>query len=139
MAVDPARAGASRPGLFRRLTTETKQAFKTTEFWTLVVVAIAILIAANAIEIAEGGTDYFTSDKAWLYVTILAAAYMISRGLAKSGVRDPYWDQPNAGSDEDGLGNRVKAAAQVLTQGEGATQADGQQQPVGSGTTNRLQ
>jgi hypothetical protein len=25
-------------------------------------------------------------------VTILTVGYMISRGLAKSGSRDPYWD-----------------------------------------------
>jgi hypothetical protein len=29
---------------------------------------------------------------AWLYVTIVASAYMISRGLAKSGSREPYTD-----------------------------------------------
>jgi hypothetical protein len=37
---------------------------------------IAILIAGN---------------KVWLYVTILTVGYMISRGFAKSGVRDSYW------------------------------------------------
>jgi uncharacterized MAPEG superfamily protein len=80
------------PGLFRRLATETKQAFKTTEFYAFLVAVIGVLIAGNSIEIAEGGTDYFTADKVWLYVTILTVGYMISRGLAKSGSRDPYWD-----------------------------------------------
>ena len=73
----------------RRLTTETKQFFKTSEFGAYVIVFIGILIAANSIE-AEGGNDYFTADKAWLYITILTIGYMLSRGLAKSGVRDPY-------------------------------------------------
>jgi len=31
--------------------------------------------------------DVFLADKAWFYVTLLAVGYMISRGLAKSGVR----------------------------------------------------
>lgn len=85
-------AGASdRPGFIQRLGTETKAAFKTTEFYVMAAVLVGILIAGNAIEIAEGGTDYFTADKVWLYITILASAYMISRGLAKSGSRDPYW------------------------------------------------
>ncbi len=53
-----------------------------------------ILIAGNAIEIEEGGTDYFAADKVWLYITLLTVGYMISRGLAKSGSRDPYWDEP---------------------------------------------
>ena len=73
----------------QRLTTETKQFFKTSEFGAYVIVFVGILIAANSIE-AEGGNDYFTADKAWLYITILTLGYMLSRGIAKSGVRDPY-------------------------------------------------
>jgi len=84
-----------------RLTTETKQAFKTTEFYAFLAAVIGVLIAGNSIEIAEGGTDYFTADKVWLYVTILTVGYMVSRGLAKSGSRDPYWDD----RDRDRNGN----------------------------------
>jgi hypothetical protein len=89
--VRPDAASTDRPGLARRLATETKAAFKTTEFYVLILVVLGLLIAGNAIEIEEGGTDYFAADKVWLYITILASAYMISRGLAKSGSRDPYW------------------------------------------------
>ena len=92
-------------GRARRLATETKAAFKTTEFYVMLVVLVGILIAGNAIEIEEGGTDYFAADKVWLYVTILASAYMISRGLAKSGSRDPYWEdsgQNHLRQDDDG-------------------------------------
>ncbi len=73
----------------RRLTTETKQFFKTSEFGAYVIVFIGILIAANQIE-GNGGDDYFTADKAWLYITLLTFGYMLSRGIAKSGVREPY-------------------------------------------------
>lgn len=52
----------------------------------------------------------------WFLIVILTIGYMISRGLAKSGSRDPYTEQP-MGSDDDSLGERVKAAAQVLTEG----------------------
>jgi hypothetical protein len=94
----------------RRLSTETKHALKTTEFYAFVVVLVGILIAGNTIEIAEGGTDYFTADKVWLYITILTVGYMISRGLAKSGTRDPYWSDsgqnhltaPERDRDQDG-------------------------------------
>ena len=72
---------------------ETKAAFKTTEFWAMVALVIAVLIAGNSIEGEEGGTDFFAADKVWLYITILTVGYMISRGIAKSGVRDPYWDE----------------------------------------------
>jgi hypothetical protein len=77
----------------RRLTTETKSFFKTSEWWTYLVIVLAILIAGNSIEGEEGGADFFAADKVWLYVTILTVGYLISRGLAKSGVRDPYWDE----------------------------------------------
>ena len=76
----------------RRLATETKQAFKTTEFWAMVALIVAILIAGNTIEGEEGGADIFAADKVWLYITILGSAYMVSRGLAKSGSRDPYYE-----------------------------------------------
>ena len=77
----------------RRLTTETKQFFKTSEFFAYLLAVVAILIAGNSIEGEEGGADFFAADKVWLYITILTVGYMISRGIAKSGVSDPYWDE----------------------------------------------
>lgn len=89
-------AGASdrseRRGVVRRLSTETKAAFKTTEFWAMVVVIVGILVAAATIKGGDTapGTDEFIAKQAWLYVAIVAVGYMISRGLAKSGSREPY-------------------------------------------------
>jgi hypothetical protein len=85
----------SRPGFghaVRRLTTETKQAFKTTEFWAMAGLIAAILISAAVIKGGDNGTDEFIARQAWLYVSILGAGYFISRGLAKSGSREPYTD-----------------------------------------------
>jgi hypothetical protein len=74
-----------------RLKTETKQAFKTTEFWAMVGVIVAILVSAAVIKGGDtGGTDEFIARNAWLYVSIVAGAYIISRGLAKSGSSEPY-------------------------------------------------
>jgi hypothetical protein len=72
----------------RRLSTETKAAFKTTEFFAFLGAVVAVLIAAAVIDEANGGG--FGARQAWLYVTILTVGYMVSRGLAKSGSRDPY-------------------------------------------------
>ena len=94
----PRRTGGGLGRATRRLATETKQAFKTTEFWAMVALIVAILIAGNTIESEEGGPDIFAADKVWLYITILGSAYMISRGLAKSGSREPYWPD---GSNEE--------------------------------------
>ena len=75
----------------RRLATETKQAFKTSEFWMVVAVVVGILVSATVIKGGDtGGTDEFIARQAWLYVAIVAGAYAIGRGLAKSGSSDPY-------------------------------------------------
>ncbi|GGU12114.1 hypothetical protein [Streptomyces lateritius] len=74
----------------RRLSTETKSALKTTEFFVYIASVIAVLIASMLVGTEEGHTDYFRADKAWLYIVILTVGYMISRGLAKSGSRDHY-------------------------------------------------
>ena len=83
----------------RRLTTETKQAFKTTEFWAMVGLIVAILISAAVINGGDNGTDQFIARQAWLYVSILGAGYFISRGLAKAGSREPYTDDPTDSPD----------------------------------------
>jgi hypothetical protein len=58
----------------------------------MVGVIVAILVSAAAIKGGDtgGGTDEFIARNAWLYVSIVAAAYIISRGLAKSGSSEPY-------------------------------------------------
>jgi hypothetical protein len=78
-------------GIGRRLATETKHALKTTEFYAYLIAFALILIAGNSIEGEEGGPDRFAADKVWLYITILTVGYMVSRGLAKAGSREPYW------------------------------------------------
>jgi len=74
----------------RRLTTETKASFKTTEFFAYLAVLFGILVSAAVIKGTGSNVDVFKADQAWLYATILTAGYMISRGLAKSGSREPY-------------------------------------------------
>jgi hypothetical protein len=76
------------PSRTRRLSTETKAAFKTTEFFAFVAVLIGVLVAAAMIDETDAGG--FGARQAWLYATILTVGYMVSRGLAKSGSRDPY-------------------------------------------------
>jgi hypothetical protein len=72
----------------RRLSTETKASFKTTEFFTYLAAVAGVLIAAGVVDEANAGG--FGAQQAWLYVTILTVGYMVSRGLAKSGSREPY-------------------------------------------------
>jgi hypothetical protein len=72
----------------RRLSTETKAAFKTTEFFAYVVVLAGILIAGAIVDSSDAGG--YGARQVWLYATILTVGYLLSRGLAKSGSRDPY-------------------------------------------------
>jgi hypothetical protein len=72
----------------RRLATETKAAFKTTEFFAFLAVLAGILISAAVVDEANAGG--MGAKQAWLYATILTVGYMVSRGLAKAGSRQPY-------------------------------------------------
>jgi fucose permease len=75
----------------RRLTTETKASTKTTEFFAYVGVTIAIIIASIVVGDGESANgDAFTANDAMRYITYLTIGYMIARGLAKSGAREPY-------------------------------------------------
>ena len=79
---------ARRPGeLARRRATETRLSFKTTEFFAYLAAVAGVLIAAAVVDETNGGG--FGAKSAWLYVTILTVGYMVSRGLAKSGSREP--------------------------------------------------
>jgi hypothetical protein len=85
---------SDRRGVARRVSTETKAAYKTTEFLTYVVVFAGILVASFLVKTGQDGqrVDYFRADKAWWYLTLLTIGYMIARGLAKSGSGEPYDD-----------------------------------------------
>jgi hypothetical protein len=63
-----------------RLSDETKASFKTTEFYAMIVLIAAILIAAAV-------SDSFGDVRAWTLVAAVGIGYMLSRGLAKSGTK----------------------------------------------------
>ncbi len=82
-------AGSAQAGN-RRLSTETKDGYKTTEFIAFVLAVVGVLVASFLVETTDNHDDYFRADEAWFYVTLLTIGYMVSRGLAKSGSREPY-------------------------------------------------
>src|ERR687893_3276793 len=63
--------------------TETKASTKTSEFFVYVIAVAAVLIASLVV-------DGFNATEGWMFFTYLSIGYMISRGLAKAGSRDPY-------------------------------------------------
>ena len=86
---------------------ETKASFKTSEFWAMLGLILAILVSAALIDGGDNGTDEFIARNAWLYVSIIAGAYFVSRGLAKSGSYEPDVDyNPIDLTDRDGSADR---------------------------------
>ena len=95
-AHDPGTRGA-RESSPRRLSTETKAAFKTTEFAAYVVVLAGVLIAGLLVDASDAGG--YGARQVWLYATILTVGYMISRGLAKSGSHEHDNDPRTSSGD----------------------------------------
>jgi hypothetical protein len=74
----------ARSAPVRRTYTEAKQAFKTTEFYIMLLAVAGVLVATYADEDSLSRTD------GWRYAAFIVAAYLVSRGLAKLGTREPY-------------------------------------------------
>jgi hypothetical protein len=66
---------------------ETKNALKTTEFFAMVGINAAILIAAWV-------SDSLDDVRAWTLVAAVAIGYMLSRGLAKAGTKYAGGEDP---------------------------------------------
>ena len=80
----------------RRISTETKSSYKTTELIAYVAVLIGILVASAMTDSSD-----FGAQEAWFYVTLLTIGYLVSRGLAKSGSRDYYDDDATHAGQHD--------------------------------------
>lgn len=74
-------------GVERRTFTETKAGTKTTEFMLTIAAVVALIVAVYV-----GDADLDASD-GWRYASWVVAAYILSRGLAKLGTREPYTDE----------------------------------------------
>ena len=48
---------------------------------------VGVLLASDLVGTTRAHIDYFRADKAWFYIVLLTIAYLVSRGLAKSGSR----------------------------------------------------
>ncbi|MGZ5400867.1 MAG: hypothetical protein ACXWDM_12730 [Nocardioides sp.] len=75
----------------RRISTETKSSYKTTELIAYVVTVLGVLVASAMVDASD-----FGPQEAWFYITLLTIGYMVSRGLAKSGAREAFDDSRDA-------------------------------------------
>ena len=64
---------------------ETKPFFLTSEFWGSLALIVALAIGA-------GTSDDIDARLFWILATAITGAYVISRGIAKSGTRSRAYD-----------------------------------------------
>src|SRR2546423_14872889 len=80
------RVGDHRTDTFRTPRfRETKPSFMTTELWAMVIGLVALVVIYNASHDAS-----LNLWRASVLATTLAVAYIVSRGVATSGTRDPH-------------------------------------------------
>ena len=84
------RGTVTRRDTTRRLSTETKHSSKTSEMYAYIAATVGVLLAGLLTKAGDGHDDRLQAKETWMIVGILTVGYMISRGLAKSGSRDPY-------------------------------------------------
>jgi hypothetical protein len=70
--------------------TESKLGVKTSEFYMMLIFIAGVLIAAYM-----DGDDSFAREDGWRLASFVAVAYIVSRGLAKLGNREPYQPEQN--------------------------------------------
>jgi hypothetical protein len=74
----------------RRAFTETKAFYKTSEFMVWLFSVVGVLVVTYIDDPAS-----LSNWHGWLLISVLSAAYMLSRGIAKSGSREPYTTHRN--------------------------------------------
>lgn len=88
VVLDPQR----RPAPIRSAARETKPSLRTTELWVMIGAIVVLTLVYNAA--ADLSLNLF---RACLLGTIVAAAYILSRGFAKAGSRDDDQQLDGAG------------------------------------------
>ena len=93
----PTRAAASawRRTRARQTSTETRPSIRTSEFIAFVVTSLLVIIAAYT-------DEAFDVDHGWTLVAAMAIGYMISRGIAKAGSREPYMVEDDGYTGQQG-------------------------------------
>ena len=78
----------TEPVRVHRALRETKPSFITTEFWAMLAGIAALVVLYNATENPD-----LTLWRTCLLSTVIASAYIVSRGWAKSGSHDDHFDR----------------------------------------------
>jgi hypothetical protein len=76
-------SGARDVDIVRHRYTEAKDGFKTSEFYVMAAFVAAVLFATYL------DSDSLAREDGWRFAAFAVVAYILSRGLAKLGVRHP--------------------------------------------------
>jgi hypothetical protein len=74
----------AKPAVYDTRRTETRRAFKTSEFWVFLLLAAGVIVATY-----NDDNDSLTEWRGWLLFCAVGVAYIVSRGLAKAGSSEP--------------------------------------------------
>ena len=107
----------------RRISTETKASYKTSELPIYIVIVLGILIASAVTDDSD-----FGAQEAWHFITLLTIGYLLSRGLAKLGSREYFDEDAN-----EGRGGHQNSGGQQ--HGGGQQDFGGQHNPGGQHAT----
>lgn len=77
-------ASRATPSVYDTRRTETRRAFKTSEFWVFIAIAAGVIITTYADD-----DDSLTHWRGWILFCAVAISYILSRGLAKAGSAEP--------------------------------------------------
>jgi hypothetical protein len=78
------RSPSGKPAVYDTRRTETRRAFKTSEFWVFIAVAAGVIITTYADK-----HDSLTVWRGWLLFCATGIGYIVSRGIAKAGSSEP--------------------------------------------------
>jgi hypothetical protein len=76
------------PAVYDTRRTETRRAFKTSEFWVFIGVAAGVIITTYAKD-----NDSLTVWRGWLLFCATGIGYIVSRGLAQAGSCEPRFER----------------------------------------------
>jgi hypothetical protein len=83
---------------------ETKEFLRTSEFWMTLATVFVLVVSTLALESLD-------APRMSLLITILAATYTLSRGIAKAGSAHPFFGRDMSLGDRFGSDNRREDGA----------------------------
>jgi len=102
---------------------ETKEFFRTSEFWAMTVLALSLVVATLSLNSLD-------APRTSMLLTILVSAYIVGRGISKAGSSHPFWGRElnlrdrfgsDRGEESDDRIRRLEARLEQMERSSHAT------------------